>query len=78
MSLVKTGAIALATLGTSLISAGIAHADVTLYVDATDAVQLLDCANEAGVGSELDLGPGGGTITVSDSVNAKLKEHHCI
>jgi hypothetical protein len=78
MRLVKAGTIALAMVGAWVIGAGIAHADVTLNVGAAEAVQLLDCAAAAGVGSDLNLGPGGGTITISDSVNAKLKEHHCI
>ena len=78
MHLIKTAAIALAMAGASVIGAGIAHADVTLNVSAANAVQLLNCAAGAGVGSELNLSPSGGTITISDSTNAKLKEHHCI
>jgi hypothetical protein len=69
MRLVKTGATALAVVSASVIGAGIAQADVTLEVSAADAAELLNCAHEAGVESELYLSPGGGTITISDSVN---------
>jgi hypothetical protein len=78
MRLVQTGAAALAIVSASMIGAGVAQADVTLEVSAEDAPEFLNCATDAGVASELYLSPGGGTITISDSVNAKLEEYHCL
>lgn len=73
MRFVKTGAIALAAVGASVIGAGAAHADQTITV----TTKLASCAVTAGVGMNLNADIGK-SIRVSDADYAKLQSHHCL
>ncbi|MBU3061331.1 hypothetical protein KO481_07325 [Nocardia sp. NEAU-G5] len=75
MRFVKTGVLAIALTGASIIGAGAAHADQSITVSAN----MLHCATTAGINaSTLTHAKVGDKITVSDATYSQLKAHSCL